>query len=431
MRLRRILAVVITTALILSGCTSLSLDESDILSLPKASGSRAEIQKLIEKDAKGTFRLIYPTSGSYKNGIIQHDVDNDGTEDAIALFTDDNDAPKMLVAANVNNAYQLVGSIPLDSANIKELRFADIDADAKDEVVICFDAGSSSAVIEAYSVEEEITKAKAAEGFHDYVIGDFDGNSSQDILITEFSDNSAKARLMVYSDGSYHEESSCDVDPNVSSFINLRYDTICEDIFGAVADGKLKSGEYSTQLLYYDTAAHLLVNPLYMNESYRESMRTNAVASTDIDSDGVIEVPLCFAMTAAKDEDADTVCSIVRWSGYVPELMSLSTKEEAILCDRLGFSLQLDLETLNGVTARYTDENTVVLYKLSFSKSNEPVIGKEQLRIKRYIKSADDEIPQTESKLCDSSSAVYTCIIRQNAPFDLETVKNGFNLLEA
>ena len=53
MRLQRILVAVIVTALLLSGCTSLGFGKSEILTPPKASGIRAEVQKLIETDAGG------------------------------------------------------------------------------------------------------------------------------------------------------------------------------------------------------------------------------------------------------------------------------------------------------------------------------------------------------------------------------------------
>ena len=81
MRLQRILAAVIVTALLLSGCASLGFGKSEILTPPKASGIRAEVQKLIETDAGGAYSLIYPTDGANKSGLFLHDVNNDGIVD--------------------------------------------------------------------------------------------------------------------------------------------------------------------------------------------------------------------------------------------------------------------------------------------------------------------------------------------------------------
>ena len=94
MRIQRLLATALAT-LLLSGCTSLSLSGPDILAPPKAAGRRAEIQSLIEKDSGGAYALIYPTSGSYKSGIVMIDTDADGTEEAVALYTAADGTPRI------------------------------------------------------------------------------------------------------------------------------------------------------------------------------------------------------------------------------------------------------------------------------------------------------------------------------------------------
>ena len=63
MKVQRMLAAVMITAVLLTGCTSLSLNDPDILTPPKAGGDRAQVQSIIEKDAKGAYTLIYPESG--------------------------------------------------------------------------------------------------------------------------------------------------------------------------------------------------------------------------------------------------------------------------------------------------------------------------------------------------------------------------------
>lgn len=430
MKVQRLLCAVVTAAVMLTGCTSLSLDDSDILSPPRATGSRAEIQKLIEKDAKGSYQLIYPTSGAYKNGIISYDIDHDGTEDAIAIYTSSDRSPRLLIASGAGNTYRLTGTAPLYSANVSEVRFTDINADTREELIIRYDAGSSSSALEAFVTDSGISKAKIAEGFSECLFGDFDGNASSDVLVIYPPDGeSAKAVLKVYSDGSFTEKSSCEIDDEITSFVHLRYSVISDDLYGAVLDGKISDGTYTTQLLYYDAAAELLVNPLFMNQSYGESRRTAALTSRDVDDDSIVEVPVCSLLPYTKDEDTDAVCSLVRWSKYVPELMSLSPVQNAVLCDRLGFMLTIAPESLSTLTARYTDESTVTFYKLSYSKSNEPVIGAELLTVRRYGKDGETVIPAGETTLYEDAACTYTYVLGKNSPFTDASVKDSFMLL--
>lgn len=432
MRLQRLLAAALAAMTMLSGCTSLSLSGSDILAPPKAAGSRAEVQSMIEKDARGAYTLIYPTSGAYKSGILLHDLNGDEVEEAVAMYHTSDGTSRLLIAVKRDNKYIPYGSTQLHSANVSSLNFADINADSTQELVIGYDAGSPLSALEVIDLTEGLGSVLVAEGFVDYVTGDFDGNSADDILLmtSAGNDGSAKAKLMIFADGSFTEKSSCEIDTNVQSYVRLSFDQISGDMVGAIADGKLSDGQYTTQLLYYDSAAHMLVNPLFLNNSYSESVRANAVTCRDINDDGVIEMPLCTLAEHTKDEELSAVCSIVHWSDYDPELMAPASIQDAILCDRLGFMLLFDADVISAVTARYTGDNAVTLYSLSY-KGAEPVIGKELLTVMRYEKNSYDASLTAQADLSESASYIYTYILGEGSPFTHDDVKNSFMFLEA
>ncbi len=431
MKGQRLLAAVLMTALLLSGCTSLSLSGADILAPPKAAGSRAEIQTMIEKDAKGAYSLIYPVSGNYRSGIILQDINSDGVEEAVALYTASDQTPRMLVSLKTDDSYTKYSSTRLRSANISTLCFADVNADGIQEIVIGYEIGSPLSAAEAYMMSDSIDSVPIAGGFTDYVVGDFDGNSAADILVLtpHAGETAAKAQLMVYTDDGFAEKSACDIDSDVRSYAGLRFDRISDELYGAVADGRLESGDYTTQLLYYDSAAHMLVNPLFLNSSYGESVRSCSVTSADINGDGIIDVPLCSLSGHTKDEEPETVCHLVRWSDYDPEQMALSAILEGVLCDRLGFMLQFTPEQLSALTARYTDDNAVTLYSLS-AKGAEPVVGKELITVKRYEKNSYDSSLTAEANLGESATYIYTYILKEGSPFTHDAIKDSFKLLD-
>ena len=128
MRIRRLTAVICTAAVLLSGCTSLSLNGHDILAPPKAAGSRAELQKIIEKDSGGKYTLISPAAGDNKSSVINHDFDNDGNEETVALYTAADGTARVLAATEKGSSYSLIGSSQLSSANVSAVAFANVDA---------------------------------------------------------------------------------------------------------------------------------------------------------------------------------------------------------------------------------------------------------------------------------------------------------------
>lgn len=431
MRIQRLLATALAT-LLLSGCTSLSLSGPDILAPPKAAGRRAEIQSLIEKDSGGAYALIYPTSGSYKSGIVMIDTDADGTEEAIALYTAADGTPRILTAQEQDEHFRSTGAVKLPSANITAISFGDFNADGVKEPVVSFDGGTTHTSLKAYLSGDELTEISVADGYIDYITADFDGNSADDILLFRPSGEKAPAKgsLMIYEKDGFVEKSSCETDAAVTSYPQLRYDKISDDLKGVIADGKRPNGEYTTQLIYYDNAAKMLVNPLFLNNSYRDSARTVPVMSADIDGDGIFDIPLCSLTGHTEDEDLSAVCSRARWNNYDPEQMALAFKQDSILCEKLGFLLKSDAGVLNSVTARYTAENAVTLYALSF-KDGDPVIGGELLTVKRYGKSSYDSSRTAEADLFESSNYIYTYVLSEGSPFSHDDVKNSFALTGA
>lgn len=77
------------------------------------------------------------------------------------------------------------------------------------------------------------------------------------------------------------------------SYAQLLTGNIFENQFGAVIDGCTKNtGEYTTQLLYYNTYYKSLERISFTdNLPYNQALRSYPVMSKDINGDGIIEVP--------------------------------------------------------------------------------------------------------------------------------------------
>lgn len=432
MRLQRIIAAVIISALLFSGCTSLSLGSSELLTPPKASGIRAEVQQLIESDAKGSYTLIYPDAGAYQNGMFLYDINNDGVDEAVALYTTSDNTPRILIASLHENKYQLYGSADLHSSNVSELNFTDFDSNGKEELLISYDSGTSHAALQIFLTSDGLTESNVEEGFIDYTTGDFDGDKSTDLLLMtpKDSDSPAEAKLLVFGEQGFSEKTSCEIDSDVISYTGLRFGRISDDLDGAAADGNLDNGEHTTQLIYYDSAAKMLVNPLFMNSNYKQNARRSAVTCMDVDSDGILEVPLSSLMDHTKDEDVSTVCSVARWNEYDPEQMGLSFKQDAILCEKLDFMLLFDTDQLKTITARYSADNAVTLYRVSY-KNSEPVLGEALLTIYRYDNADDDSSRTAQSVLYETTAYTYTYLLSEDSSLTYDDIKDSFMLLSA
>ena len=429
MRKQRLIAIISAAALLLSGCSSLSLSGPDILTPPRAAGNRAQLQSLIEKDAGGSYTLITPITGEYKSGIISHDFDGDGEEDAIALYTAADGTAKALAAAEKGGSYSSIGSCTLSSSKISSVGFADIDSDGVEELFISCDAGSPASVLSVCFIGEEITKTDVAEGLSGYVTGDFDGDSASDVLVFMPANVKATAQaiLMVFSQDGFIEKSSCETDPAVEAYARLTYGKVSDRLYGAAADGVNENGEYSTQLLYFDSGNEALINPLFVYAGYNNTMRSEKILACDWNGDGVIDIPVCELMKRSKDEDASQVCSAVKWCRYDPEQLTPVPVSEAVLCGTMGFIMELGEDAADKYTARCADKTAMTVYELSNSEKS--VLGHELLTIKYYDKGGFYGDSGAEIVLHESDTGVYTCIAGSGSDIPIDQIKTSFRLL--
>ncbi len=431
MGIRRFIAVTaaVLAAAVLTCCTSLSLNGPDILTPPRAAGSRAELQSLIEQDAGGSYTFITPAAGEYKSGVTMHDFDGDGVEEAAALYTAANGTARLLIAAVQGNSYRLVDSCELSSANVGRISFADVDADGMDELFIGCDTGSPAAKLSVCFITDKIEKEDISEGFSGFVTGDFDGNSASDVLIL-FPVNveaAAKASLTVYSDGAFTEKSSCEIDPDIAAYARLSFGAVNASLSGAFIDGVNEDGKYTTQLVYYDPSTHSLINPLLIYSVYDKTLRSSKIFSSDVNGDGTTEIPFCETMAHTKDEDASQVCTAVRWCSCEPKQMTVTPVSEAVLCDAMGFMLTLRPDTLDTVTARCADRSSMTLYSLRDGEAKS-VLGQQLLTVKYYDKGDFDSSQTVEMVICESETGIYTCLLSDGAGFTYDEIINSFKL---
>ena len=431
MRIQHITAAVVAAALLLSGCSSMSLNSSEILAPPRAAGDVADIQKLIEEDTGGRYELLYPSNSDHKSGVMMHDLNADGVDEAVALYKGSDGKAHVMIAEKQGDSYRSAGAATLSSTSVIDLRFADIDGSGREEVIIGCGEETDSAVLSAFFTDGEPSMVTVAKGFIDYITGDLDGDSRDDILvlIPASAEASAKADLMICGDNGFESKSSCEVDSSIKTYAKLTFSNVNDGQKGALLDGVTPDGKYTTQVLYYDSADKTLINPLFVASGYRDTSRTQKVFSTDIDGDGITEFPLCGLSEHGKKDDISTVCPLVLWCRYETTQLAPVAKDYTMLCDQAGFQLRVDEEQTRTLTARY-EADVFTLHEVEY-KDNEPQTGRTILTIRRYDPGSVDSSSSPDTILYESSTATYTYVLADDAPITDETVKNSFIPMES
>ncbi len=398
--------------LLLSGCSALSFDGSDIMCPPKATGSKAQIQKIIDKQSSGSYTLKYPKSGYNRSSIVMHDVDNDEDEEAVAFYTDkEGEHIHVLFVEGKNDDYSVIDDVILEANSIDRIDFADIDGDKIYEILIGYSTATSSQnTLNVYKYSEEISLLNTSCTYSSLVTGDFNNDKNDDILLISLysGDIASLAKLMIHNGkGELTEISSVELDSDITSLALTQYGQISYGVYGAIIDGISSTGDYATQVVFFDSSQPSLINPLYSFSGYSKTRRSTQICSVDFDKDELIDVPVCSLMSYNQTEDLKTISRRVDWSNFDCSTYTLVTAESSILCPQDGYLLDIPEKWGDAVTARYDDkkrETTVYAYEY---KGNALKLKEKVITIKAFF----DEDFEKESygyiEFLRSGSTVY------------------------
>lgn len=414
MKIKKLLAAVLCCVL-LSSCSGMSLTGSDVLSPPMAQGTRSELQELIKDLSGGSYSLIYPSSGESQNAVIFRDIDGDGAEEAVAMYRAANGGARVLFARADGSGYASAGETEVSGPLIERVDFADVDNDGREEFILTYpDASSPQFSLAVVSLGDELKRSDMPACCNTFVIGDFDADPADDVMLLSLAgiSGTASAKLLSFEGGVISVKASCEMDSQLSGYSKITCGGICDGVKGAVVDGCTPSGEYTTQILYYDEASAGLMNPLFIYMGYESTRRTSVLSSSDVDRDGLIEIPICSLCAHSADENAANVCRTVSWNSFNASEVSLTRKKTAVLCDNEGFLFNIGDSRADKVTARRTEEGAVEFYGWG-EVDGTPQRTDLLLTVKRYPRSSFDRTRVLEAVLGETADSIYTYIINQ------------------
>lgn len=311
-----LLAVIIS----LTGCSSVGLSVDNLMHPPKAVGDKAEIQSLIDNVAGEGHTLKYPQSGNFRSAITMKDIDSDSVEEAVAFYLPQGDIATVhiLVMDSIDGKWQTVGDFKSQSTAVDSLNFCDLDGNGILEIAASWKTYDASVnqfslyIYEENSIREILTDYTSTN----VLSGDFTDEAGEElIMLSLFSENKDAGGVLLDLNENKSELTalgSTPLNPDVVSYAKLQVGNIFEGQTGVVIDGCTKSGEYNTQLLYFNTYYSSLERIAFTeNVPYNQALRSYPVMSEDINNDGIIEVPAAFKLNIEKDRtDRDAAASI-------------------------------------------------------------------------------------------------------------------------
>ena len=306
--------------LCLTGCFFKSVDE--LYAIPKSSETYVNLQEKI-KEVKGNAEYIAPQSGTNTQIIQMVDLNGDGIQEAVAFFRDSTAEKPLKICIFKQNAkgnYEVFAWIEGAGTEIESIEYRNLTGNSDSEILVSWKVSAGVHTLVAYSVSYGQVAELMRSGYTDCVTADVDGDGQDEILLAQLdSSNPFSNRVELYdSDGGYLEmRSSAPLSEGIQDVTDWKVGTLAGSVPGLFVTGVLETGGRITDIFSLDKDT---LRNVSIDKETKQSTGTvryyNGVEPTDIDKDGITEVPLCQAISITGSTNSSETFWKVQWWQY-------------------------------------------------------------------------------------------------------------------
>lgn len=317
----RILSVLLSL-LVLSGCTFPSGD--DLLAAPKPSTNYQTLQAELEKQIASGISYTAPAEGENRSAIQLVDLDGDGVEEAISFFRGSSSATsnefEIYVYRKQEDQYVCTGSIKGTGTAIQSVDFPVITPDGRRGMVVTWRlASDGTGALTMCDFDSDCAPGVLLETEYSAMeLTDMTGDGAKDLLLmTTAPDGKRVARLYQYGDGSLMMVGEAATSAETVSVERVQTGHVLDDYTAVFAEEKMASGVGLTTDIFVFSGQTLLNLALDGEDSItRSTYRPVSVYASDINSDGVTELPRAVLMAGYSDAASSDAVFMLDWYAY-------------------------------------------------------------------------------------------------------------------
>lgn len=309
---RKILLAALAVLLmgVLSGCLK---STEDLYHLPQQTSGYYNLQAEIAAVLSSGSEYSAPLSGQNRQPIQLADLDGDAENEAIVFLKTSEEMPlKAYIFDRTDGQYRLSAVIEGNGASFQSVEYAQLDGIGGLELLIGWQVSDQvTRAITAYSLRADGLIELMSTNYSEYKTVDLDSDGLGDVLVLRFSaeDQTGVAELYSYRGGQMERAPEAALSTGVSSIKRIvagYMDTNVPAVFVASL--------YADSYIVTDVFA--LKNGTFQNVAIKDetgkasTVRNYYVYATDIDADGLIELPNPVALQQYNVESTDNYWAI-------------------------------------------------------------------------------------------------------------------------
>lgn len=439
------LAVLFTA---LTSCSAINTETKDIIAAPGPTGEYAKIAKAFSKTVSDDYSLVYPSAGDNTSAYIIRDMDSDGQNEALVLYTLKHESRFLHISlmGNDRGRWYRIYDYVTDGTGVYKLIFSDFSGFGKLGIVLGItDSIDKSSRLEVISYDGLTLTRQMQGSYIGFAVADMDEDGGDELVLLRdhYDGNIAVQRMAVMcrfdAAGRLIEDEvySSPIDQKATSYYEPVVGRIeySRDSFGgeaypanALYFDAVKSEGLITEVVYFDRQSNMLVTPMYDTDSEANTSTVRGAGKRvkDINGDGGIDIPHDTVMPGpVYSERVYTTrwMSLYRGNSLIDVLATYIDKD-------YSFMLTLPEQWAQSDSITVMRSNNLVVFGLWDSDKNYVVKNLAEIRIV-------DEGKYAESNSADSGyirlgtkyGSVYTAkVLETDNKYSIteEQIINGF-----
>lgn len=373
-----LMAAVMAVSASLSGCTGLSFTVDGLLNAPKLTEEQGEIHQALIEKVGSSITLKYPRNGDNRSAFVIADIDGESGDEALVFYEynsgggSDEGIRVNLLDKDEEGSWYSVKELAGAGTEVDRVIISQMGERNRYNVLVGYQsvAGSDN-TLEIYSYYDDDLKRVGTDTYSVLDTLDINYDGYGEIVTIQRQTNAetgivtAKASLLDLENDQLVKTEGIDMCSNVQSYVNTCAGLLNREHEAIFIDGLTAEGNLQTEIVYYRYSS--LQNPMQLSPQKLLPLCTRPVGyySTDVDSDGIVEIPFTKPMTGYENAIIDEMVNMTTWNVY-EDFFDLKEKYHGYYSISNGYFFAFPGRWNDEVTVkREPDTSELVFYKYS------------------------------------------------------------------
>ncbi len=305
----------------MAGC-SFGGSVDSLLSPPKLSEEQNAVYDALIRSAGKDIRLKYPRSGEYRSAFVFANIDSEPDREAIVFYektgeTEGGGNVRINIIDRRGGKWTSVYDHAGAGTGIDRIFFSELGGSGRQSVIIGYTLLSGERSVQVYDYEDGLLTSKYSDTYSTMFTADLERDGKNELILIRPGNQMKKASASLVSidpeSGEALETSGVALDESATEFVSVAAGYVGKETPAVFIDG-LSGGQLTTEIIY--SVDGQLRNPLYLGESglIEKTRRPAGYTCTDIDLDGVIEIPTLSLFPGYSEDSSGTKLYSTDWN---------------------------------------------------------------------------------------------------------------------